>query len=67
MPQAGERIAGEYLLPAVAAETVQLLVALGANNPDDRVGRIVACGDDRGSLSVQLGALRRVQRRLRSA
>jgi len=54
MPQPGERVAGEYLLPGVAAKTVQLFVALGADDPDDRVSRIVACGDDRGPCPFKL-------------
>ena len=44
MPQAGERIAREYLLPSVAAEIVQLFIALGAD-PDDRIGCTIVRND----------------------
>ncbi len=46
MPEAGERLALEHLLSGVAAETVRLFIALGADDPDRRVGSVVARGDD---------------------
>jgi len=51
MPEAVQLAARENLLPSIAAETVQLLIALRADDPDDWVGSGVTRRDDRGSLS----------------
>ena len=48
----------EYLLASIAAETVQAVITLRANSPDNRFGGTVRGGDDRRAAPIEWTAPR---------
>ncbi len=58
----GASAAAEQWLAVIAAKPVQTVVALGADNPDDRVRTPIGGRDDRRARAIEIGAPRRRER-----